>query len=61
MNKQESVSQLLEAMKRLEVATEKIVRTNGYTSDVKKMRLLAELIKEQIHNENTMRSVSTVR
>jgi hypothetical protein len=61
MNAQESESQLIEAMKRLETATDKILKTNGYTTDVKKMRLLAELIKEQIKNENSLRATSPVR
>ena len=54
-------SSLLEAVQKLEQATEKIVKTSGYTQDTKKMRLLIELIKEQIRNENTVSAARTVR
>jgi TATA-binding protein-associated factor Taf7 len=52
---------LLEAMKKLDTATDKILKTNGYTQDAKKMRLMIELIKEQIRNENSMSSARTAR
>lgn len=61
MMNSETEEQLVEAMKKLEAAAEKVVETSGYTHDAKKMRLLVELIKEQIKNENTMSSARTVR
>lgn len=61
MNKNEIESQLLEAMKRLEVAADRVIKTNGYTREVKKIRLLAEMIKEQIRHENSMSSARAVR
>ncbi len=61
MTKSEIENHLLEAVQRLEVATDKVVKTSGYTHDARKMRLLAELIKEQIRHENSMSAVSTVR
>lgn len=53
--------QLQEALKRLEVATEKIMATRGYANDAKKMRLLVELIKEQVRHENTVSTTSAIR
>jgi hypothetical protein len=61
MKAQEIESHLLEAVKRLEAATEKVVNTSGYTNDARKMRLLTELIKEQIRNENSMSAAGKIR
>ncbi|MCB0349610.1 MAG: hypothetical protein KDD38_00405 [Bdellovibrionales bacterium] len=61
MNSAQAEWQLVEAMKRLETAADKVVQTNGYTGEAKKMRLLTELIKEQIRNENSMRTARPIR
>ena len=52
MTKKEAENKLVEAIRNLERATEKVVQSQGYTHDAKKMKILAELIKEQIQNEN---------
>lgn len=58
-----SQSELLlrEALEKLEESAKKIVATQGYGNDVKKIRLLEEIIKEQLKNENTRRSTSSLR
>lgn len=61
MTQQELEVYLLEAMKKLDTATDKILKTNGYTQDAKKMRLMIELIKEQIRNENSMSTARAAR
>jgi hypothetical protein len=61
MNTSEAESNLVAAMKRLEQATDKIIKTSGYGDDAKKMRLLTELIKEQIRNENIMSAAGKAR
>ncbi len=61
MNTSHAEWQLVEAMKRLEAAADKVVQTSGYTAEAKKLRLLTELIKEQIRNENSMRSTRSIR
>ncbi len=61
MSQEEAELYLLEAMKKLEEATEKVIKTSGYTSEAKKLRLLTELIKEQIKHENSMHTAGTIR
>lgn len=56
MNSLRAEYQLVDAMRRLEQAAEKLIQTRGYTNEAKKIRLLTELIKEQIKNENSMHS-----
>jgi ferritin len=58
---QELEAQLLEALKRLEKATENVIKTRGYAGDAKKMKFLVELIKEQIRHEDTVSTASPVR
>lgn len=40
-------------LKKLEVSGQKIIQTRGYTNEVAKLKLLEELLKEQLHNENS--------
>jgi hypothetical protein len=54
-------AQLKESLTRLERTTEHIIKTNGYTTEAKKLRLLMELVKEQIKNENSMPATSAIR
>lgn len=53
--------QLVQALRKLERATDQVMKTRGYAGDAKKMKLLVELIKEQIHNENSLSSAGTIR
>lgn len=41
------------ALQRLEKAYEEILKTQGYTKDSEKLKLLTELTREQVKNENT--------
>jgi hypothetical protein len=43
---------LTAALKRLEKAQKEVQKTQGYTAEVEKLKLLAELIKEQGMHEN---------
>ncbi|MEQ1665047.1 MAG: hypothetical protein ABL927_06680 [Bdellovibrionales bacterium] len=54
-------AQLKESLTRLERTTEHIIKTNGYTAEAKKLRLLMELVKEQIKNENSVPATRTIR
>lgn len=40
------------ALKRLEKATEAILKTQGYNRETEKVKALTELVKEQIREEN---------
>ncbi len=53
--------QLKLALHRLEVSARKIVETRGYGKDAARLRLLAEIIKEQLKNENSGTSTRAVR
>jgi len=41
------------ALKKLEMAYEKIMESTGYNEESEKLKILAEFAKEQIENENT--------
>ena len=40
------------ALKRLEKAYKEVVKTQGYTADAEKLKILAEMVKEQGNHEN---------
>ena len=61
MNTPEAEYQLREAIERLEALTAKTVKTEGYKAEAQKLRLLIELIKEQVRNENTLPAARAVR
>ncbi|MGZ3744134.1 MAG: hypothetical protein ACXWRE_10725 [Pseudobdellovibrionaceae bacterium] len=46
------------ALKRLEKAYEEVLKTQGYNDQSEKLKILAELVKEQVNHEN---SSSTAR
>jgi hypothetical protein len=48
-------------LKRLDVSARKMIETRGYTKEVEKIRMLEELIREQLSNENTLHSTRTTR
>jgi hypothetical protein len=54
-------SELEESLKRLDESARKIIKTRGYTREVEKIKMLEELIKEQLRNEDTRRSTSAPR
>lgn len=41
------------ALKKLELAYEKVLQSAGYTEETEKLKILAEFVKEQVENENT--------
>ena len=45
------------ALNKLEESSEKIVKTRGYTEENEKIKMLVELIKEQLTNADTRNSV----
>ncbi len=53
--------QLQSLLQKLEISSQKIVETRGYTREVEKLRILQETIKEQITNENTRTAARPVR
>jgi hypothetical protein len=48
-------------LKRLDVSAKKMIETRGYTKEVEKIRMLEELIREQLLNENTLHTTRTAR
>jgi hypothetical protein len=61
MSQNELEIHLNETLKKLEVAAERIVRTQGFTGESKKIRLLIEMVREQIANENSLSSARPLR
>jgi hypothetical protein len=45
---------LVSALKRLERAYEEILKSQGYTREAEKVKILAEIIKEQVPREDTV-------
>lgn len=54
-------SQLEEALEKLDKSARKIIETRGYTKRVEKIRLLEEMIKEQLINEDSRSSARPIR
>jgi hypothetical protein len=48
-------------LQRLEQTTEKMIATRGYTKDAAQVRLLQELIKEQVQHADTDTSTRPLR
>lgn len=61
MNQDQMESHLREVVNKLDEAVQKVIKTNGYADDAKKIKLLAELIKEQIRHENTLPAARPLR
>lgn len=57
----ESTEQLKAALLRLETSTRKIISTRGYNKDAKSLKLLEEVIKEQLTNAYSRSSTRTIR
>ena len=50
----ETPEQLLQTiLHRLEKITEEVVKTQGYTQETENLRMLLELTREQVKNENS--------
>ena len=61
MTRDELEHQLLDTVKKLNEAADRVAQTSGYTRETKKIRLLIELIKEQLRNENSLPSTRQSR
>lgn len=57
----DTAPQLYSALKRLEQSAQKIIETRGYTREANKIRMLEELIREQLKSENTRTATRTSR
>lgn len=57
----ETPTQLKAALERLETSTRKIISTRGYNKDAKSLKLLEEMIKEQLTNAHPRSSTRTIR
>ena len=59
--KKETQNHLVRVLERLQSSSQKILATRGYTLDSARIKLLEELIKEQVANENPSASTRTIR
>lgn len=59
--KKETQIHLRRVLERLQQSSEKLMSTRGYTRDCARVKLLEELIKEQVNNENSDTSARPVR
>lgn len=57
----ESPDKLKAALERLETSTRKVIETRGYSKDAKSLKLLEEMIKEQLKNAHPGSSTRTIR
>ena len=57
----DSEDKLRAALQRLEQSTQKVIETRGYTKDVKSLKVLEEMIREQLTNANTRSSTRSIR
>lgn len=55
---QEHEATLLATLSRLEKTYQKIIETQGYNQEVERIRLLFEMVKEQVKDANTHSTVS---
>jgi hypothetical protein len=58
---EEKAQKLLASLARLENSSRKIVTTRGYSKDAKSLKLLEEMIKEQLQNANSRSSTRSIR
>lgn len=58
---EDTVAKLQVALTRLEKSAQKVVETRGYGKDAKSLKLLEEVIKEQLIHANTRYPTRTIR
>ena len=58
---QELESYLNQALKRLEKASEEVLKTQGFTKESETLQLLTELVREQVTNEDTRSTAGKTR
>jgi hypothetical protein len=61
MRTNEIANHLEKTLQKLEEMQAKVLETSSYNDESRKLRLLAELIKEQLKNENTRSATRTIR
>ncbi len=54
-------NKLNQALQRLQQCSQKIVQTRGYTMEVKSLKILEEMIREQMTNAHTRPATRTIR
>lgn len=52
---------LKQMLARLDRTTQEIIKTRGYTQDARSLKMLEEIIREQLLNGHTRRSTRTIR
>lgn len=60
-NVNDNEKKLREALARLERSTRKILDTRGYSRDARSLKMLEEMIREQLTNGHTRNSTRTIR
>lgn len=53
--------ELQDALKRLEMSVQKVLETRGYSKDAKSLKILEEMIREQLTNGHSRSSTRTIR
>ncbi len=53
LSREQTNQTLKNILRRLENVTEEVVKTQGYTSETEKLKILVELAREQVQNENS--------
>lgn len=61
MDNNELENKLRKSLERLEHSADRLIATSGYTKESRKLKLLAELIREQLKNENSRPSTGALR
>lgn len=61
MKNTKAVNNLKKSLDKLEKAAQQIVSTRGYTKEVENIRMLNEMIREQLINENINYSTRKIR
>lgn len=61
MSDKDTEKKLREALARLEASTHKILQTRGYSRDARALKLLEEMIREQLTNGHSRNSTRTIR
>ncbi len=59
--KKETEMHLKRILQRLETTTQKLMATRGYTRESARVRLLQELIKEQVHHADSDSATRSIR
>lgn len=61
MKDKDTEKKLRQALERLETTTAKIIKTRGYSQDARSLKLLEEIIREQLINGNSRNPTRTIR